>query len=175
MPQAQQSNYVQAPSHLPRIQQSNYGSKPHSQLSTYGSSHLVPQLPQVAHSQQSSYGLVPQVQQVQQQGFGSQTQPFPISNQVVDLCPMGHTEHIQDSNQSIETYCRCPNGSYGNTCKEDISNPCSYGGQTYYPADAVFGDRYYVQCNWDIPYVFKCPANLVWNQELLTCDWPMNE
>ncbi len=70
-----------------------------------------------------------------------------------------------------ETYCRCPSGTYGFTCQENFNNPCAYNGGQYHPADPSVGPHYFIECNWNTPYLFKCPADLVWNQSLETCDW----
>jgi len=68
-----------------------------------------------------------------------------------------------------ETYCRCPSGTYGYTCQENFHNPCTYQINAYYPADPRIGSNYFVFCNINQPYLFKCPNGQEWNQEMYTC------
>ncbi len=53
-----------------------------------------------------------------------------------------------------------------------LSNPCDYvNTQVYWPAEGL-PNNYFIKCEWEVPYLFKCPNYLVWNQEILTCDYP---
>ena len=82
--------------------------------------------------------------------------------------PHGTATHGMTRN-SLFFYCIIV--SFDNS-KENFANPCSVEGRQYNPADASFGPHYFIECNWNTPYLFKCPANLVWNQQIETCDWP---
>jgi hypothetical protein len=73
-----------------------------------------------------------------------------------------------------ETYCRCPSGTYGVDCTENLPNPCEYNDQQYFPASSTFSNNYFIECVWGIPYLFVCPDGLIWNQEITTCDWPQS-
>jgi len=105
-------------------------------------------------------------QSAPQMGFAPQLPQLP------NTCAIGFSEPIHEGQEVTETYCRCPSGTYGITCQENFANPCSVEGRQYNPADASFGPHYFIECNWNTPYLFKCPANLVWNQQIETCDWP---
>ncbi len=93
--------------------------------------------------------------------------------QQANTCPLGGmVEPIHgEGNVVIETYCRCPSGTYGLTCQENFINPCYYGSGQYHPADQSLGPKYFIECNWNTPYLFKCPASLIWNQLIESCDW----
>lgn len=84
-------------------------------------------------------------------------------------------EPIHAGTEIMETYCRCPSGTYGLSCEENFFNPCQIEGATYHPADPSIGPHYFIECNWNTPYLFKCPAGLVWNQEIDTCDWQQGD
>jgi hypothetical protein len=81
-------------------------------------------------------------------------------------------ERIIDENyNTIDLYCRCPDGSYGFSCTEGFVNPCLTEGVQYFSADSRLSNTYFIECNWGIPYLFKCPRPLVWNQDIKVCDW----
>jgi len=93
------------------------------------------------------------------------------SSRIENTCSIGFSEPIHAGQTIVETYCRCPTGTYGIDCTENFVNPCMVNGGQYHPADASIGNRYFIECNWNTPYLFKCPSTLVWNQEIETCDW----
>lgn len=103
------------------------------------------------------------MQQQQQQ----QQQP---EQQLQNTCTVGMVEPIYEGQVITETYCRCPSGTYGLDCQENFVNPCVENGRQYH--QSMFGPNYFIECNWNIPYVFKCPRGLLWNQQIETCDWP---
>jgi hypothetical protein len=88
---------------------------------------------------------------------------------VTNNCPAGYPQLIWESGSVTGTYCRCPDGRYGFTCTENFVNPCD-GSGLYFPADPRLSSNFYVQCNWHIPTLLKCPSGLMWNQAILTCD-----
>jgi hypothetical protein len=90
---------------------------------------------------------------------------------LVDTCIVGKVQPVWQGAEIIETYCRCPSGSYGFDCKEGFFNPCMLSTVTYTPADASLSRKYFIECASDLPYLFKCPGSLVWNQAILSCDW----
>jgi len=93
------------------------------------------------------------------------------ASRIENTCSIGFSEPIHAGQTIVETYCRCPTGTYGIDCTENFVNPCMVNGGQYHPADASIGNRYFIECNWNTPYLFKCPSTLVWNQEIETCDW----
>jgi len=88
-----------------------------------------------------------------------------------NTCAIGHVQPIWEGFNITETYCRCPDGSYGYTCTENFPNPCA-DGQQYHPADRRLPNNYFIECSWGTPYLFKCAKGTVWNHFNLTCDWP---
>jgi len=96
-----------------------------------------------------------------------------LRDPVLDLpntCSIGFVQAIWEGDKITETYCRCPDGSYGYTCTENFINPCA-SGQQYHPADRRLPKNYFVTCSWTTPYLLKCPTGTVWNQEIYLCDW----
>jgi len=127
------------------------------------------QKPHMAYGQQApqmAYG-----QQAPQMAYGQQAPPQALAN----TCKIGMVEPIHAGTEIMETYCRCPSGTYGLSCEENFFNPCQIEGATYHPADPSIGPHYFIECNWNTPYLFKCPAGLVWNQEIDTCDWQQGD
>lgn len=91
-----------------------------------------------------------------------------------DTCSIGTIEPLFSGDDIVETYCRCPTGTYGFTCLENIYNPCynTNREQQYHEADSSLSKQYFLECNWNIPYLFKCPSDLIWNQKIKSCDYP---
>ncbi len=87
-----------------------------------------------------------------------------------NTCTIGIVQAIWEGDKIKETYCRCPDGSYGYTCSENFINPCA-AGQQYHPADPRLPKNYFVICSWTTPYLLKCPAGTVWKQDIYLCDW----
>ena len=85
-------------------------------------------------------------------------------------CKIGYVQPIWEGDAITETYCRCPDGSYGHNCQEGYKNPCD-GYSQYHPADSRLHNKYFIECSWNIPYLMKCPRGTVWNQNILSCDW----
>jgi hypothetical protein len=125
----------------------------------------------------------PLQQQEQQKLFGKSLQEVPnvsrlnVESQLDKLvklqgnCPSGEIRPIWSDVEIVETYCRCPSGTYGFDCSENFVNPCADNDQQYYPADPLVSHHYFIECSWNVPYLFKCPADLVWVQEITTCAW----
>lgn len=104
--------------------------------------------------------------------YGAQEESVLVQQSIENTCSLGFSEPIRGTNDVvIETYCRCPTGTYGYSCTENFQNPCYANGGQYHSADASLGPEYFLECNWNTPYLFKCPYNLIWNQMLETCDW----
>jgi hypothetical protein len=103
------------------------------------------------------------------------------SDMMINGCPVIQVQPLIQNGAVIETYCRCETGSYGRNCQERIPNPCTpiadsverfeNDQDVYHAASPIFTPDYFVQCGWGIPFLFKCQAPLVWDQENLTCNW----
>ena len=50
-------------------------------------------------------------------------------------------------------------------------NPCSYANTEVFHAAQGLSNNYFIHCDWEYPYLFKCPGGLVWNQEIQACDY----
>lgn len=70
--------------------------------------------------------------------------------------------------QVIDTYCRCLDGSYGFTCQDRYPNPC-IGSKQFEISPDTIPDNYFIHCDNNVPFLFKCPAFLLWDHGLLTC------
>ena len=97
------------------------------------------------------------------------------ANDLVNTCPRGTVVPIFDKTVIIETFCRCPSGTYGFTCEEGFLNPCTPNGAHLFPADSFIPVNYYLECKDNLPYLRKCPSDLVWNQKIPSCDWPHSD
>lgn len=73
------------------------------------------------------------------------------------------------TDMTIEQYCRCSDGSYGHECEHRFANPCLGNRVQFFNVPESLSPRYYVHCAHGEPNLFKCPAFLVWDDELLTC------
>jgi len=94
-------------------------------------------------------------------------------NPLPNTCARGFSEPIWEGFQITESYCRCPgDDSYGFTCQEGFGNPCANNDQQFFNADSRIPNNYFVHCSNYLPYLKKCPAGLVWDQSLTTCNWP---
>ncbi|KAK3711290.1 hypothetical protein QZH41_015008 [Actinostola sp. cb2023] len=73
-------------------------------------------------------------------------------------------------------YCKCLPGYTGKCCQigngQGTSGFCASKPDGVYPYPKDCGSFYH--CSHGISYIKKCPANLRWNQESKTCDWPHN-
>lgn len=94
-----------------------------------------------------------------------------MQKRLQNSCQRGFSEPIWEKDLITESYCRCPDGTYGISCTENFANPC-LSGQIYHPADSSIPPNYFIECSQMIPYLLKCPAYTEWNQNVLTCDWP---
>lgn len=106
--------------------------------------------------------------QLQQQSNGRHVQTAQTGGRLLS-CQA--SQPIYDGDEVLETYCRCSDGSYGFNCQEGFGNPC-VGDQQFFPAHPTLGPAYFIHCSWSLPYLKKCPQNLVWDQDLTTCNWP---
>ncbi|XP_078614102.1 sushi, nidogen and EGF-like domain-containing protein 1 [Branchiostoma floridae x Branchiostoma japonicum] len=77
--------------------------------------------------------------------------------------------------------CTCPEGYGGTTCQHDLSIPFSAtltcDGSTFNPfrLNGVCANTYYMCApGRDIPFVLSCPADLVFNNDNMVCDWRDN-
>ncbi|RNA09263.1 hypothetical protein BpHYR1_049009, partial [Brachionus plicatilis] len=132
--------------------------------------------PKQAYSGQSYSAPAPKQQTynapVSEQSYSAETYQE-YRDPVLDLpnnCKIGYVQPIWEGNTITETYCRCPDGSYGHNCQEGYRNPCD-GYSQYHPADSRLPNNYFVECSWNIPYLLKCSKGTVWNQNILSCDW----
>lgn len=92
------------------------------------------------------------------------------AEKLTNTCQIGNIEPIYENNKIVETYCRCPRGNFGFTCEENFENPCLYQeGEQVYAADSRLTRNYYIECNWNVPFLFKCPTPLSWDQTHKTC------
>lgn len=90
---------------------------------------------------------------------------------LVNTCTVGQIQPIWQDVDISETYCRCPSGTYGFTCLENFENPCEGNDNQYFPASSGLSEAYFIECAWNIPYLFKCPESTIWAQEITTCNW----
>jgi hypothetical protein len=94
-------------------------------------------------------------------------------NPLPNTCSIGVSQPIYEGEVITEQFCLCPDGSYGYTCQEGFGNPCATNpDQQFFNAAASLASNYFVHCSNQIPYLKKCPAPLVWDQTLTTCNWP---
>ncbi len=87
------------------------------------------------------------------------------------MCQVGKVEPIWEKDQITETYCRCPDNSYGFTCQEKFYNPCEKENSGYSRADDRIAHNYFIKCNWGTPYLIKCPPSTRYEQSLEVCIW----
>jgi hypothetical protein len=73
-----------------------------------------------------------------------------------------------ENNEVIDTYCRCNDGSYGFSCQERHANPC-IGNVRFEISPDNIPDNYFIHCDNNVPYLFKCPVSTKWNHSLFTC------
>lgn len=81
-------------------------------------------------------------------------------------------ENIDHTYYINEFFCRCYDGrdySYGMDCSSLFSNPCVNSSDQHQKAHPTISEKYFIHCTNGIPHLFKCPADLAWNDELKTC------
>jgi hypothetical protein len=107
--------------------------------------------------------------------FGMQVYPEFRSGDLSSrrACSTGISHDIWMDNKIVDSFCRCPDGSYGFTCSEGFSNPCHFGIE-YAPADSRLTDSYFVKCDQNLPFLFKCANGLIWDSNLNTCNFKYN-
>ena len=89
---------------------------------------------------------------------------------IKNSCEVGFSLPIWEGEVFRETFCRCPDNGYGFTCRENFPNVCLDGKQYHKPHESI-STRYFIECNWKTPYLFKCPNGTVWNDDIVTCEW----
>ncbi|CAF0858709.1 unnamed protein product, partial [Didymodactylos carnosus] len=95
----------------------------------------------------------------------------PVSSCATEPCGEGaKCAALKTDDYEQDYVCICNNKkTYGLSCRETVSNPCSNSKlQQYYPY--AFSSRAYVQCNGDLIYFKPCGTGLFWNQEQKICD-----
>lgn len=73
-----------------------------------------------------------------------------------------------EKDQVIDTYCRCNDGSYGFSCNEINPNPC-IGYKRFELSPDTIPNNYFIHCDNNTPFLFKCPSYLEWDDTLSTC------
>ena len=178
---SQQPNQF-APQQQPTAQFAPQQQQPIAQFAPQQQQPIAQYAPQQQQQQQPAAQYAPQQQQQPIAQFAPQQQQ-PIAQfapqqqqPIAQFAPQQQkSTFIQQYETTTASYGKpyaTTTASYAEPMPEIQYNPCSYyNTQVYWPAQGL-SKQYFIQCSWEVPTLFKCPGDLIWNTDIASCDFP---